>query len=208
MPIIQTRPLQVAVIPAWLAEKICAFGRPRYEDYLSFSVLAEKVKSDDSIITPTELNYYLAAQVLKSEILSELFSDVPSTVWREENLRYMTESSAPEMTNMGQAERISHDMLRNVLRADVRKVIEDEALRSKINAAGGDSKGNASALAPEHYTPLYMDSGVLLLIGTAEPAFTDTRSFCDAVLTTIGGHYDFTQLKALQVMRAFLRDSL
>lgn len=206
VPIIQTRPIQVGIIPTWLADKIVSFGRGRYENFLSFSKLAADVERDDSILTQAELNYYLSMQVEKAELLGELFSDIPSIVWSDDNLRYLLDSASPDIDTAGRPCRVSHDMLRERLRKDVKDLMESESLRARIAKAAGQDKDEESVPSLLHYTPLYMDGGVLLLIADNEPVYTDSRSFCDAVLAALGDHYDFTQLKTLQLMRGFLSD--
>lgn len=206
VPIIQTRPIQVGIIPTWLADKIVSFGRGRYEDYLSFSKLAAGIERDDSILTQAELNYYLSLQVEKAELLGELFSDIPSIVWSDENLRYLLDDQSQDIDVAGRPCRVSHDMLRECLRKDVKELMESESLRKRIAEASGEETDEPNAPSLVHYTPLYMDGGVLLLIADNEPVYPDSRSFCDAVLAALGDHYDFTQLKTLQLMRGFLSD--
>lgn len=206
MPIIQTRPIQVGIIPAWMAEKLSRFGKPDFTRCLSFADLAKDLDTDNAILTSDELNYYTAVQLMKPQVLGELFDDIPSIVWSEQNLKYVTGEVTVQQDNAGRPFRMDHDMLLDAVCPEIRKYLESSRARAKIAKAAGDVAPEGSWEDPEYYTPLYMDGGVLLLIGSPDAVFADTRSFCDAVLTALGNHYDFTQLKTLRLMRGFLRD--
>lgn len=183
------------------------FGKPDYARCLSFFDLAKSVDDDNAILTSDELNFYLSCQIHKSTILGELFDDIPSIVWSEANLKYVTGEVSPQLDVHGRDARIDHDMLQKRVRPEIREYLESTAERKKLTDALGDD-GCPVPESPEYYTPLYMDGGVLLLIGSSDPVYTDKRSFCDAVLSALGDHYDFTQLKALRLMRGFLRDTV
>lgn len=206
MPIIQTRPLQVGIIPAWMAEKLSQFGKPDYMRCLSFADLAKDLDTDNAILTSDELNYYIAVQLMKDKVTGELFDDIPSIVWTDANLKYVTGEVTVQQDNAGRPLRLDHDMLLNAVCPELRKYMESSKERARLAKAVGDECPDGEWESPEHYIPLYMDGGVLLLVGSPDPVYADKRSFCDAVLTALGNHYDFTQLKALRLMRGFLRD--
>jgi hypothetical protein len=205
--IISVRPIQVVIIPSWLAEKTSRVGKPDYAQFLSFSSLAESVEKDDSILSMDELNFYIAVQLQKHKLLGELFSDIPSICCTEENLKYITGEVTPTQDRHGRALHMSHDSLLERAREPIRKILDSERLQLAIERKS-DPDAKSTVFDPEHYVPLYGSENTLYLIGAIEPVYPDQRSFCDAVLTALGDMYDYTQLKTLHVMRAFLRDGV